>query len=78
MKEQVVGQVNLSTTDGDLGILAGHVPVILQLRPGLVEVFTDGPSSAAPNSKKSFFSKHSSLVLFLLIIMISKRRICFC
>jgi len=78
MKEQVVGQVNLSTTDGDLGILAGHVPVILQLRPGLVEVFTDGPASAAPNSKKSFFSKQSPFMQLFLIILISKRRICFC
>lgn len=54
MKEQEVGQVNLSSTEGDLGILAGHVPVILQLRPGLIEVFPDGPASTA-TSKKHFF-----------------------
>lgn len=56
MKEQVVGQVNVSSTDGDLGILAGHVPLILQLKPGLLEVFVDGPASTTPNTKKSFFS----------------------
>lgn len=55
MKDQMVGQVNVSSTDGDLGILAGHVPVILQLRPGVLEVFTEGSASAAPASKKSFF-----------------------
>lgn len=54
MKDQVVGQVNVSSTDGDLGILAGHVPLILQLRPGLVEVFTEGPASSSPASKKFF------------------------
>lgn len=45
-------QVNLSTTDGDLGILANHVPAILQLKPGLVEIFTQTPSE-----KKHFFGK---------------------
>ncbi len=64
MKEQVVGQVNLSSTDGDLGILAGHVPVILQLRPGLLEVFTDGPATSAPSSKKTFFGASISYVDF--------------
>jgi F0F1-type ATP synthase epsilon subunit len=55
MKDQAVGQVNVSSTDGDLGILAGHVPVILQLRPGVLEVFTEGSASSSPTSKKSFF-----------------------
>lgn len=61
MKDQVVGQVNVSSTDGDLGILAGHVPLILQLRPGLVEVFSDGPASASQTSKK-FFGKMIGLM----------------
>lgn len=56
MKDQEVGQVNLSSTDGDVGILAGHVPIILQLRPGLIEVFVDGPASTSTN-RKTFFGK---------------------
>lgn len=51
-KDLPVHQVNISTTDGDCGILAGHVPSIFQLEPGLVEVFEGGPAGAA---KKSFF-----------------------
>jgi hypothetical protein len=34
--EAGVSQVNLSTTDGDLGILSDHVPLLSQLRPGVV------------------------------------------
>ncbi|CEH14477.1 probable atp synthase delta chain mitochondrial [Ceraceosorus bombacis] len=33
-----VTQVNLSSTSGDMGILASHVPSVEQLAPGLVEV----------------------------------------
>ncbi|KAL7750266.1 delta subunit of the central stalk of mitochondrial F1F0 ATP synthase, atp16 [Sorochytrium milnesiophthora] len=33
-----VKQVNLAAVSGDMGILANHVPVIEQLRPGMVEV----------------------------------------
>ncbi|KAH9248692.1 ATP synthase F1, epsilon subunit [Batrachochytrium salamandrivorans] len=32
-------QVNLSSSDGDMGILASHVPTIAQLKPGVIEVF---------------------------------------
>jgi F-type H+-transporting ATPase subunit delta len=35
-------QVNVSTTSGDMGILANHVPSITQLRPGIVEVIAEG------------------------------------
>lgn len=31
-------QVNLPTSAGDIGILANHVPMVQQLRPGMVEV----------------------------------------
>ncbi|KAJ1511373.1 delta subunit of the central stalk of mitochondrial F1F0 ATP synthase, atp16 [Coelomomyces lativittatus] len=33
-----VHQVNLSSTSGDMGILANHVPIIEELRPGVLEV----------------------------------------
>lgn len=49
MREAVVEQVNLSTTDGDLGILANHVPAILQLKPGLIEIMQ------AADKKQLFF-----------------------
>lgn len=38
IKDVVARQVNVSTEDGDLGILAGHLPMVLQLRPGVIEV----------------------------------------
>ena len=46
----------MSSTDGDVGILGGHVPSILQLVPGMIEVF-ETPASAANAVKKSFFGK---------------------
>ncbi|ORZ34595.1 F1 complex, delta/epsilon subunit of ATPase [Catenaria anguillulae PL171] len=33
-----VQQVNLSGVNGDIGILANHVPIIEELKPGVVEV----------------------------------------
>jgi F-type H+-transporting ATPase subunit delta len=51
MKETTVEQVNLSTTDGDMGVLAGHVPSILQLKPGVVEIFQSG----ADKQKLAYF-----------------------
>lgn len=36
--EGEVTQVNLSSTSGEMGILASHVPSIEQLAPGLLEV----------------------------------------
>lgn len=36
MTDVAMTQVNLSSTDGDMGILAGHVPVVLQLKPSVI------------------------------------------
>lgn len=41
----VVQQVNLTTSDGDMGILADHVPIVEQLVPGVVEVVFDAGKS---------------------------------
>lgn len=43
-KDKAVYQVNLSTSEGDMGILANHVSTILQLKPGLIEIFEDNAS----------------------------------
>jgi F-type H+-transporting ATPase subunit delta len=40
-KGDVVRQVNLSGEDGDVGILAGHAPMLIQLRPGMLSVLKD-------------------------------------
>ncbi|KNE66630.1 ATP synthase F1, epsilon subunit [Allomyces macrogynus ATCC 38327] len=37
-KAKEVAQVNLSGASGDMGILAGHVPVIEELKPGVLEI----------------------------------------
>jgi F-type H+-transporting ATPase subunit epsilon len=34
-----VDQVDLPGTDGDMGILAGHAPLVTTLRPGIVTIF---------------------------------------
>jgi F-type H+-transporting ATPase subunit delta len=39
-----VEQVNLSTSVGDVGILAKHVPSLFQLRPGVLQVLNGGVS----------------------------------
>jgi F-type H+-transporting ATPase subunit delta len=36
---QVVTQVNVTTADGEVGILADHVPSVEQLVPGVLEIF---------------------------------------
>lgn len=54
MKDTMVDQVNLSTVDGDIGILARHVPIIVQLKAGLVEIL-DGPASNPTSPRKHFF-----------------------
>lgn len=54
LKKTVIEQVNLSTTDGDVGVLGGHVPSIFQLRPGVVEIF-EGPASSPSTRKSSYF-----------------------
>lgn len=45
MSATEVQQVNLSTTDGEMGILANHVPTIAQLTPGVVEIMLEGQKS---------------------------------
>lgn len=37
-----VQQVNLPSINGDLGILANHIPIVEQLRPGLLEIISKG------------------------------------
>ncbi|KAI5957361.1 ATP16 [Candida jiufengensis] len=37
-----VEQVNLPSINGDLGILANHIPIVEQLRPGLLEIIQKG------------------------------------
>lgn len=35
-------QVDLPGTEGDLGVLAGHAPIVTALRPGIVRIFAHG------------------------------------
>ena len=37
-----VGQVDLPGSEGDLGVLAGHAPMVTALRPGIIVVFREG------------------------------------
>ena len=37
-----VDQVDLPGAEGDMGILAGHAPLVTALRPGIVTIFRDG------------------------------------
>ncbi len=37
-------QVDLPGLEGDMGVLAGHAPIVTVLRPGLVSVFVNGHS----------------------------------
>jgi F-type H+-transporting ATPase subunit epsilon len=37
-----VDQVDLPGTEGDMGILPGHAPLVTTLRPGVVTIFRDG------------------------------------
>lgn len=41
-KSQDVVQVNIAADSGDMGVLANHVPVIEQLKPGVVTVIEEG------------------------------------
>ncbi len=67
LKDKDVFQVNIPAATGDMGILANHVPVIEQLRPGIVEVFdtpshsdkffiSGGLASVTPGSKMNILS----------------------
>jgi F-type H+-transporting ATPase subunit epsilon len=37
-----VGQVDLPGAEGDLGVLAGHAPMVTALRPGIMVIYRDG------------------------------------
>jgi F-type H+-transporting ATPase subunit epsilon len=37
-----VEQVDLPGSEGDLGVLAGHAPIITTLRPGILVIFGEG------------------------------------
>ena len=37
-----VTQVDLPGSEGDLGVLAGHAPLVTTLRPGIIVVFREG------------------------------------
>jgi F-type H+-transporting ATPase subunit epsilon len=37
-----VEQVDLPGAEGDMGVLAGHAPIVTILRPGIVRVISDG------------------------------------
>jgi F-type H+-transporting ATPase subunit epsilon len=37
-----VDQVDLPGIEGDMGILAGHAPLVTALRPGIVTIYTGG------------------------------------
>ena len=53
MKDKVIKQVNLhNTSEGAMGILSKHVPSLIELRPGLIEVIVEG----SEGSKKLFAS----------------------
>jgi F-type H+-transporting ATPase subunit epsilon len=39
-----VDQVDLPGAEGDMGILAGHAPLVTTLRPGIVTIFRGGRS----------------------------------
>ena len=37
-----VDQVDLPGAEGDMGILAGHAPLVTKLRPGIVTIYREG------------------------------------
>jgi F-type H+-transporting ATPase subunit epsilon len=37
-----VGQVDLPGSEGNLGVLAGHAPLVTTLRPGIIVVYREG------------------------------------
>jgi len=39
-------QVDLPGAEGDMGVLAGHAPIVSALRPGIVKVIADGRDEA--------------------------------
>src|SRR5580658_4857401 len=41
-----VDQVDLPGAEGDLGVLAGHAPLVTALRPGIVTIYREGRREA--------------------------------
>jgi F-type H+-transporting ATPase subunit epsilon len=41
-----VDQVDLPGVEGDMGILAGHAPLVTPLRPGIITIFNGGSREA--------------------------------
>jgi F-type H+-transporting ATPase subunit epsilon len=41
-----VDQVDLPGAEGDMGILAGHAPLVTPLRPGIITIFNGGSREA--------------------------------
>jgi F-type H+-transporting ATPase subunit delta len=39
-QDEVIKQVMIPSVDGVYGVLAGHVPIVSELKPGVVQVFT--------------------------------------
>jgi len=37
-----VSQVDLPGIEGDMGVLAGHAPLVTTLRPGIIVIYTEG------------------------------------
>ncbi|EIW70268.1 F-type H+-transporting ATPase subunit delta [Tremella mesenterica] len=58
-----VTQVNLSAASGDMGILAGHVPVVEALRPGVIEVIEEGGSTKKWFASTGFATMHENNML---------------
>lgn len=38
-----------------MGILANHVPSLIQLRPGLLEIYTDGSAGQSGSKRSAYF-----------------------
>jgi F0F1-type ATP synthase epsilon subunit len=58
-KDALAHQVDLCTAgEGDVGVLAGHVPAVLQLRPGVVRVRdADGGDVVPPHFASGGFAE---------------------
>ncbi len=41
LKKTILKQVNLSSTEGDVGILAKHVPTVLELKPSVISLISE-------------------------------------
>jgi F-type H+-transporting ATPase subunit epsilon len=62
-----VDQVDLPGTEGDLGVLAGHAPLVTTLRPGIVVIYSE--SGALPVVVDGGFAEVGPLGLTVLAEM---------